>query len=169
MRKFFESATMRNFVLHVTPGIDPRLGSFTFDEVVAQIHHYMRFELNEKLLKQHIARNMRGETHPLIRVTPLFLKIPFERWLYQKYGNAIASGVLSNLGPVSLPPHLQEHVERFEFITVPNVDTKVSVGVISYQDRLYMTFGSLIGSRDLELRFLTTLRKRGIPIKIETN
>ena len=169
LRKQFPSKTMRNFLLHVTPGIDLRLGRFTFDEVVDKVHHYMRVELNEKLLKQQIARNMRGETNPLIRVTPLFLKIPFERVLYNKYGNAIASGVLSNLGSVKMPPILDEHVERIEFITVPNPDTKVSVGVISHRDQLYTTFGSLIQSREIERRFFTGLRTRGVPVKIETN
>jgi hypothetical protein len=169
LRKLFPSRTMRNFILHVTPGIDPRLGRFTFDEILTQVHHYMRVELNQKLLKQQIARNMRGETNPFIRVTPLFLKIPFERVLYQKYGNAIASGVLSNLGLVQMPPALDEQIERFEFITVPNGDTRVSVGVLSHRDKLYTTFGSLIQSRDIERLFFTRLRKLGVPVKIETN
>jgi hypothetical protein len=169
LRKLFPSRTMRNFLLHVTPGIDPRLGRFTFDEVVERVHHFMRVELDEKLLKQQIARNMRGETHPLIRVTPLFAKIPFERLLYQKYGNAIASGVLSNLGPVTMPAPIDERIERFEFITVPNPDTRVSVGVISHRDQLYTTFGSLIRSRDLERRYFSRMRELGVPVKIETN
>jgi hypothetical protein len=168
LRKLFPSRTMRNFLLHVTPGIDPRLGRFTFDEIVEQVHHFMRVEVSEKLLKQQIARNMRGETHPLIRVTPLFLKLPFERMLYQKYGNAIASGVLSNLGPVTMPAAFDERIERFEFVTVPNPDTRTSVGVISHRDLLYTTFGSLVRSREIERRFFSQLRALGVPVKIET-
>ncbi len=169
LRKLFPSRTMRNFLLHVTPGIDPRLGAFTFDEILAQVHHFMRVELTEKLLKQQIARNMRGETNPLIRVTPLVAKIPVERMLYQKFGNAIASGVLSNLGPVTMPPPLDERIERFEFLTVPNWDTRLSVGAISHRDRLFTSFGSLIRSREIERRFFTGLRKRDVPVKVETN
>lgn len=169
LRKQFPSRTMRNFLLHVTPGIDPRLGRFTFEEILEQVHHYMRFELNEKLLKQQIARNMHGETNPLIRLTPLPIKVPVERTLYQKYGVAIASGAMSNLGPVVMPRPLDERIERFEFITVPNQDLRITVGVISYRDRVYTTFGSLIRSRAVERRFFTWLRRQGVPVKIETN
>jgi hypothetical protein len=169
LRKLFPSRTMRNFLLHVTPGIDPRLGRFTFDEVVDQVHHFMRVEVSEKLLKQQIARNMSGETNPLIRITPLALKIPVERRLYQKYGNAIASGVLSNLGPVTMPAAFDERIERFEFVTVPNPDTRASVGVISHRDLLYTTFGSLVRSREIERRFFSRLRALGVPVKVETN
>ena len=169
LRNLFPSKTMRNFLLHVTPGIDARLGSYSFDEVLEQVHHSMQVEVTEKLLKQQITRNMGGETNPLVRVTPLALKIPFERMLYQKFGNAIASGVLSNLGRVVMPPPLDERIERFEFITVPNSDTRVSVGVISHRDTLYTTFGSLIRSRELERRYFTRLRKLDVPVKIETN
>lgn len=169
LRKLFPSRTMRNFLLHVTPGIDPRLGRFTFDEVVEQVHHFMRVEVSSKLLKQQIARNMRGETHPLIRIVPLVAKIPVERRLYQKYGNAIASGVLSNLGPVAMPAAFDERIERFEFLTVPNPDTRASVGVISHRDLIYTSFGSLVRSRELERRFFSRLRALGVPVKIETN
>ena len=169
LRKLFPSPTMRNFLLHVTPGIDPRLGEFTFEEILEQVHHFMRVELNEKMLKQQIARNMHGETNPLIRLTPLLIKIPFERTLYQKYGVAIASGALSNLGPVTMPQPLSERIERFEFITVPSQDLRATVGVISYRDRVYTTFGSLIRSRGVERKFFNWLRQQGIPVKIETN
>jgi hypothetical protein len=169
LRKLFPSRTMRNFILHVTPGIDPRLGRFTFDEVLARVHHTMRVEVNEKLLKQQIARNMRGETNPVIRVTPLFVKIPVERALFRKYGTAIASGVLSNLGAASMPPPMDERIERFEFITVPNRDTRVTAGVISHRDRVYTTFASLVRSREIERRFFSRLRELGVPVKVETN
>jgi len=169
VRKVFGAQTMRNFVLHVTPGIDPRLGEYSFEEALNQVHHFMRVELTEKHIKQQIARNMRGETLGIIRMTPLFLKIPFERMLYLKYGNAIASGILSNLGSVVMPPELEERIERFEFITVPNPDTKLSLGIVSYGANLYVTFGSLIRSRDIERRLFTALRKLGVPVKIETN
>lgn len=169
LRKIFPSRTLRNFLLHVTPGIDPRLGSYTFDEALNQVHHFMRVELNEKFIKQQIARNMRGETDPFIRATPLFLKLPFERMLFQKFGNAIASGVLSNLGPVAMPPALDEHVERFEFVTVPNPDTRVSAGVVSHRESVYVCFGSLVRSREVERRFFTALRRRGVAVRIEAS
>jgi hypothetical protein len=168
-RKIFSVNTLRNFILHVTPGVDPRLGSYTFEEILNQAHHFMRVELNEKFIKQQIARNMRGETHPFIRFTPLFIKIPVERVFFQKYGNAIASGVLSNLGAVRFPREVEEHVERVDFITVPNMDTKLSAGVISYGEKLHITFGSVIRDRSIERRFFTTIRKLGVPVKVETN
>ena len=42
LRRFFPSKTLRNFITMVYPGIDPRLGDYTFEEIITQGHHYMR-------------------------------------------------------------------------------------------------------------------------------
>jgi len=65
LRRFYPTKTMRNFSLFVTPGIDPRLGYFSFDEIVKTVHHYMRVEVNDRYIAQQISRNVRGELeHP---------------------------------------------------------------------------------------------------------
>ena len=31
--------SLRNYVLYLTPGVDPRLGEYTFEEVLKTVHH----------------------------------------------------------------------------------------------------------------------------------
>ena len=39
LRSFFPSKTLRNFISMVYPSIDPRMGEYTFEEIVTQVHH----------------------------------------------------------------------------------------------------------------------------------
>ena len=43
LRSFFPSKTLRNFISMVYPSIDPRMGNYTFEEILAHVHNYMRY------------------------------------------------------------------------------------------------------------------------------
>ena len=55
LRKIFGSETLRNFALYITPGIDPRLGEYSFEEIVKSVHHQMGYEITNKNLAAKIA------------------------------------------------------------------------------------------------------------------
>lgn len=74
LRRFFPSRTLRNFITMVYPAVDPRLGEYTFEEIVQQVHHFMRYYINEKFLKGDITTNASTQRNPFIRVVPLFIK-----------------------------------------------------------------------------------------------
>lgn len=57
LRRFFPSKTLRNFITMVYPSIDPRLGDYTFEEIVEQVHHYMKYYISEKFLRGDITTN----------------------------------------------------------------------------------------------------------------
>ncbi|MHA1866107.1 MAG: hypothetical protein ACTSWZ_06330 [Candidatus Heimdallarchaeaceae archaeon] len=169
LRRIYPSKTMRNFSLFVTPGIDPRLGKFTFDEIIKEVYHFMRTELNDKYISQSIRQNVRAELNPILRIMPLFIKKMFGRLIYMGYGEKRYSGSLSNLGVVKLPPEVEEHVEDFQFLPGTNPERKVSCGVISFKNKLYINFGNVSNSKELEKIFFRKIVKMGIPVKIESN
>ena len=68
----------------VYPSIDPRLGDYTFEEIVTQVHHYMRYYINSKFLRGDITTNASTQRNPLIRIVPLFLKDFVVRQFYQR-------------------------------------------------------------------------------------
>ena len=84
LRRFFPTITLRNFITMIYPGVDPRLGEYTFEEIVAQVHNYMRYYINEKLLRGDITTNAATQRNPLIRVVPLFLKDLVVRTFYTR-------------------------------------------------------------------------------------
>ncbi len=52
------SKTMRNFFISVTPMIDPRLGHYTFEEILKYMHHFMKITVDEKYVRQQIRQNV---------------------------------------------------------------------------------------------------------------
>jgi hypothetical protein len=81
---------------------------------------------------------------------------------------ATTSG-LSNLGKVSLPEPLGDYVERFDFVPPPPTTRRINCGVVSYGDRLHVTFGRTIREAWVEELFFRRLTSWQIPVSIETN
>ena len=71
LRPFFPTKTMRNFILTVRPCIDPELGDYTFEEIVQQVHHYMRLHLTRQELAAYLTKNVALQRSPLLRFVPV--------------------------------------------------------------------------------------------------
>ena len=169
LRRIYKTKTMRNFSLYVIPGIDPRLGHYTFEEILNKVHHYMRSEVDDKFINQQIARNVRGELNPFVRFTPLVIKKLFGKAIYYNMGEKLYSGVLTNLGQVKLPKELENHIESFYFLPAPSPFTKNACAIVSYKDKLVISFGRVIKSQEVERKFFTSLVRMGIKVKVESN
>ena len=74
LRGLFPSHTLRNFASYVNTEIDPRLGSYTFDEICQLVHHTMGLGNDAKTMRAKIATNVASEKSPVLRVMPLFVK-----------------------------------------------------------------------------------------------
>lgn len=169
LRNIYKSKTMRNFFLTVSPEIDPRLGRFTFDEILQKVRYFIKVEINKKLINQQIKRNVSFEKHPFVRIVPLFIKNIALSFVYNYAGENQYSTNISNLGLADMPENLSEYIEGFDMCPPPNPIYKISCGMVSYKDRLSVTFGKLIKEKDVEKLFFTKLVKMGINVKIETN
>ncbi len=169
LRNFYPSHTMRNFASYVIPGIDPRYGVYSFDEVLSAVHHYMRAEVTEKLLNAKISTNVRAENSTVLRLTPLFLKNIAMKVAFYRVGDRKSTTTLSNLGAVTLPQEMADFVTRMDFILGPLSRNKVVCGALSYQGLLTLNFTRTIQESMLERTFLRYLVKQGIPVKVESN
>ena len=169
LRGLYPSETMRNFFLSVEPWIDPRLGEYTLEEIAAKVHHYMRYEVDRKFLNQQITRNVKGELNVVNRLLPLPLKNAVLPLVYRMLGENNYTSGFSNLGKISLPEEMAAHIERFEFFPPPSTGNKIKCTAVSWQDKLYISFGSLVEETEIERFFFTSLRKMEIAVKIESN
>ncbi|MCF7913784.1 MAG: hypothetical protein K9L66_01310 [Spirochaetaceae bacterium] len=167
MRRYKPSRTMRNFSLYISPEIDLKLGDYDFAEVLKHMHHTIQLLKNGKQLGRQLSRNVGSEMNPFVRFSPLFVKDMVTSFLYARFGEALHSGVLSNLGPVQVPPALEERLEGMHFDLNPNHVMKKACGVLSFKNQLVVSFTSVIESRELERIFFTHLTSRGIPITLE--
>lgn len=169
LRNVFPSKTLRNFANYVNPGIDPRLGIYTFDEVLNIVHHFMGMEVTKKLLNAKITTNVRTEQNRVLRVMPLFIKNLAMKYAYSQVGDAISTTSLSNLGVTRLPEEMAKYVRRMDFILGPLADNRVCAAALTYNGRLRVNFTRTITEPVLEREFFTRLVKLGIPVKVESN
>ncbi len=167
LRGRYNSRTMRNFSLFVTPEIDTRLGIYTFDEVLANVHQYMKTHLQNKYINRIINRNVRSEKMTIIKVMPLFLKYIALKIAYARHGARKYSGVMTNMGNIDLTGKSGDNVKGFVvYPPPPSKLIKVSCGVVGFNDKLRMTFSSMTSSRRLEKGMIGHLIANGISVKL---
>ncbi len=169
LRKLFDSNTMRNFAMYITTGIDPKLGQYTFEEMINAIYHNMGLELNPKKMSAKFTANVRSERSKILRIMPLFVKNIAMKLVYNCVGEKKSSICVSNLGNVELPNELARHVSRVEFIIGVQADSPCNCSICSYAGKLYVNFIRNIKEPELERRFFTFLRKQGIHVLVESN
>ncbi len=96
----------------VYPSIDPRLGDYTFEEIITQVHHYMRYYINEKFLRGDITTNASTQRNPVIRVIPLFIKDFVVRQFYRIVQDKNSSAGLTNMGALKVPDDMKPYIEK---------------------------------------------------------
>lgn len=161
LRHFFPTNTKRNFSLFVILRENLKLGRRDFEELVRRAHHRMRLETDPKSISREIARNAGGTRNIAVRLVPLFIKTLFARALFAKFGEVLLSGFISNLGSFRLPPGFEPHVRAVHFIPAPSRTLKTNASSLSWKNRLYISFGSLASSRELETVFFRKLKRLG--------
>lgn len=169
LRKMFDSTSLRNFVLYITPGINPRMGSYTFEEILKTVHHQMSVELTDKQMASRITTNVKAEKSWVLKLMPLFIKNLAMKTVYNMLGEKKSCLTLSNLGAVELHEEMAEYIDRFDFILGVQATRPNNCGVLSYKDKLYINFIRNIEEPVLEQKFFTSMRKLGLHVKIESN
>jgi hypothetical protein len=169
LRSFFPSETLRNFALFVNPGIAPRLGVYTLDDILQEVHSFMRLEATPQKLSARISTNVRSEQSTFLRLAPLFLKNLVMKIAFSRLGDRKTSTIISNIGQVRLPPEMAAYVTRMDMMLGPLSRNRVVSAVISYGDTLYLTFTRTITDSRVEREFFKNLVHLGIPVKVESN
>jgi NRPS condensation-like uncharacterized protein len=169
LRNIFKSETLRNFALYVTPGIDPRLGEYTFEEIIKSVHHQMGYEITDKNLASKIAANVGAERSLILKIMPLFIKNIAMKAVFNLFGERKSSITISNLGVIQIPDEMQPFVTRFDFILGEQAMCTNACSALSYDGKLYISFLRTVKESEVEKEFFCFLRKLGLNIKVESN
>lgn len=169
LRNYFDSITLRNFVLYITPGIEPNTGTFTFEEIVHSVHHQMKLLLTQKQMQMRITTNVKAEKNSFLKVMPLMLKNIGMKSMFSLLGEKKSCLTMSNLGSVTLPEEMEPYVKRFDFSLGVQSKGSNNCGILSYKDKLYINMIRNIKESELERLFFTKLVDMGIPVTIESN
>lgn len=169
LRKLFNSRTLRNFVFYTTPEIEPRLGEYSFSEILKIVTHKMGLDITDKQMAKKIAVNVESEQMLIVKILPLFIKNMVMKAIFNAVGERKSCLSLSNLGAVRIPNELEEYVARFDFILGIQATAPYNCGVLSYKDTLYINFIRNIREPMLEASFFSVLRDMDIPVTVESN
>jgi len=169
LRPLFDSQTLRNFALYVTPGIDPKLGDWDFAEICRSVHHQMGVEITKKEMASRMTTNVRSEQSPILKVMPLFIKNLAMKAVFNAVGERKSCLNLSNLGVVRIPEVMRPFVRRMDFLIGAQCQTPYACAMLTYDNTMYINFTRNIRESKLELYFYEQLRAHGIHIKAESN
>ena len=169
LRAWFPTESLRNFILTVRPCIDPSLGEYTFEEIVSQVHHYLRLNINRQQMQAELAGNVKFARNKLIQIVPVALKNPGIAFGYWMAGVRPYSGTYTNPGPFQVPEEMRPHIRRMEVILGQATMPRVHCASISYGDEMEITFAGTQRETDTEREFFRFLVRDGVHVKVESN
>ena len=169
LRKIFPSKTFRNFVLYANPGVDMRLGEYTFDEICSIVSSQMKLFITEKNMAAMIATNVNSEKNQLLRIVPLFIKNIVMKLVFNAVGEKKTCFSFSNLGVVNVPEEFSAYVKRLDFVLGNQASAPYNTSAITYGGKIYLNVIRNIANPVLERELYKVLRELGIPHTVESN
>ena len=164
LRNILKSKTMRNFSSTVRLDLEPSVKEKPFEIKVKEIHNYLKDQVQEDLFIYKISRNIKTANMFLMHLVPFQIKRFIARTFYYIVNTPFYSGMISNLGLVTIPKQLEKHINFYEFTVGPSAGSKERISVVSFRDRLVLTFSSVIKEWILFNVFKRKLEELGIEI-----
>lgn len=162
LRQFFKSKTMRNFSLGIRLDFDSRMDTKSFRERVVEVNNLLKNQLHPDTFYRKIAMNIGNTKLPIMQITPYQVKRFFARRGYYFISAPYYSGVISNLGKVSIPDQLVQYIDYYEIVIGPSAMHKERIALISFEDKLVITFSRMIKESILTEMFERRLEELGV-------
>ncbi len=169
LRSLFESKTLRNFSLYIIPELDPRLGEYTLDEIIAIVHHKMGLMATKKNMSKMIETNVSDERKMALRLVPLFLKNIVMKMVFNSVGEKKSCLSFTNLGLIKFPEIMTQYIERFDCILNHQAQAPYNCSAYTYNGTLNITFSRNIKEARLETYFFRELQALGIEAIVQSN
>ena len=169
LRRLYGMDTLRNFVLTVNVGFDPRTGAYSLKDICDQMSHQLAAEAVPQKMSARIAANVNPQRNLLLRLAPLPLKTFVMRLVYCARGERGGCLNVSNLGTATVPAAMAPYVERFEFIIGVQYSYPNNCSVLSYGGKTCINMIRSIEEPELERLFFSRLVELGVGVEIEHN
>lgn len=172
-RKLFDSRTLRNFVLYIRTGLSKEMISrkepLTFEEITKIVKEGFFTELDKEQMKARLVSKVKIEKNFLIRIIPLFIKIPIMKICYKIMGGGMTTIGFSNIGSVKIPQDMESYIDKFRFMNDVCNDTPMNLTAVSFKDNLSLSFNTCLQERTFIKNFTRFLTNEGLNIILETN
>ncbi len=167
-RKFFDSYSLRNFMLYIRTTGEFRDKDLSFENVVDYVRHTLT-NINRDILLRQLVSNVKNEKNFFVRIMPLFLKDFIMRIAYRMFGQYSSTVSFSNLGLLKLPKEMENYIERFEFLIGVSKMSPINIGAVSYNNNFVLSYATKYVDRHIIRKIATLLSDEGIPVEVEVN
>ena len=163
MRKFCPSKTLRNFSMYCsvrTPWAEAGGAERLLPDITRQ--------LSERA-SETAMRGMLAATAEMVRLlgrVPLAVKRPATRIAYGFLGERAFTSTLSNLGAAKLPPEVEAHVEKLDFVLGTGERARAACAMVTLKGRALLSVTKLTDDKTFETRLLSLLEGAGVPVKL---
>lgn len=163
MRKFCPSKTLRNFSTYCsvrTPWAEAGEAERLLPDITRQ--------LSERA-SETAMRGMLASTAELVRLlgrVPLAVKRPAARIAYGFLGERAFTSTLSNLGAAKLPPEVEAHVEKLDFVLGTGERARAACAMVTLKGLALLSVTKLTDDKTFETRLLSLLEGAGVPVKL---
>lgn len=163
MRKFCPSKTLRNFSMYCsvrTPWAEAGGAERLLPDITRQ--------LSERA-SETAMRGMLASTAEMVRLlgrVPLAVKRPATRIAYGFLGERAFTSTLSNLGAAKLPPEVEAHVEKLDFVLGTGERARAACAMVTLKGRALLSVTKLTDDKTFETRLLSLLEGAGVPVKL---
>ncbi len=168
-RKFFDSNSIRNFVLYIRTNCDFNNKDLNFFDMIKYMQETFDTELTKNRLHSRLVSNVGFEKKYIVRLLPLFIKKIGLKIGYKILGSNANTISFSNLGKVELPQEMYQYIDRFEFSIGASKSTPINMGAVSFMDKFLLTFTTRITDRTFIRGVIKQFVKDNLNIIIETN
>jgi NRPS condensation-like uncharacterized protein len=169
MRKYYSSLSLRNFSLYFYASTECANRELSFEGILKRVKETFRNEIDRDKLHQKLNSNVSIEKNIALRLCPLFIKNTAIRICCIVLGDKLNTCALSNFGNVKLPSWMSCVIKDFECnLGVGNVATH-SLGFMSYNGKVTISFTRSIYETEIERLFFTYLADHGIDTEIKSN
>ena len=168
LRKFFGSNTLRNFSSWINVSYNKNQKLDDLQDYINVCKNQMREKKKDYFVK-NVNANIKSEKNIFVRLMPLFVKNIALHLVYKLYGEKTYTTVLTNLGKVCVPHEFDNLVDRYECVLCKSMMNAINIGVVSFGDKISITFSGCIKEHLIERDFCRTLTDLGLSLQINSN
>jgi hypothetical protein len=171
LRGIYNSTTLRNFVLFSRAGIRdyPEGHNYTFDDFARAIDSDIRKDTERDVLQNQLNGMVYLEKMWIMRFLPLPLKYFFFKIGKMMLWHNSHTAILSNMGKISLPKDMSEHVKGMALNVNLAKNVPISIATASCAGNTFIEFTTMIHERDIIRDFFRCLSEDGLEVEVRSN
>jgi len=169
LRRAFPSKTLRNF-FSVINIVLPYTADDGLQELCQKVDEVLKEKTQKQYLQKQVRRTTRFSMTRWMRFAPLIIKKIFIQAGFSLMSETKRTLTLSNLGIVSIPEQMLQHISHMEVVSHLTPRCPISCSMVSTGDTTCISFSKSISDMELVHFFTNYLsKKEGLDITVYAN